>query len=72
MITRNDKGFHEMLTDKFHENIIMGLTRIANVPCQDTDLIRPGRDLLKKGFHVFDALQMEVREIPKFHYVIVY
>jgi len=37
VIPRNHKGFREVLTDKLHERVVMGLTRIANVTSQDTD-----------------------------------
>jgi len=56
VIPRNDKGLREVLTDKLHECVVMGLTRIANVSRQDTDITR--WDLTKKRVDVFDELQM--------------
>ena len=67
VIPCNDKDFREVSTDKLHERVILGLTRIANVPRQDTDFAR--LNLFEKDIDVFDVFQMEVGHVANVHCV---
>ena len=67
VIPCNDKDFREVSTDKLHERVILGLTRIANVPRQDTHF--SWLNLFEQDIHidVFDVFQMEVGEVTNLH-----
>ena len=65
VIPRNHKHFREVSTHKLHERVILGLTRIANVPRQDTHF--SWLNLFEQDIDVFDVFQMEVGEIANLH-----